>query len=168
MLNSGMKRGEVSQVEETQKGPVKIGSLLGAFAFRLDPKRRITIPSILRNRMGMPAIVYVLPSLTGKKCLEIFQPEAFEKRLEELNNASLTNQDISDFVTMIGRISETLDVDVQGRIRISDNLLKRIGVDRDVVIVGAMNRLQVWAAGNEPTLDEAFDKVAAAAKMINF
>ena len=151
-----MKSGEVSNRDESQKGPAKIGSLLGSFAFRLDPKRRITIPSVFRNRMGAPAIVYVLPSLTGKRCLEIFQPEAFEHRLEELNNASLTD------------VSETLDVDVQGRIRISDNLLDHIGVDRDVVIIGAMNRLQVWAAGNEPSFGDAYSNVVAAAKTVRF
>ena len=167
-MNNGMKRQEVSNEVAEAKGSVKIGSLLGSFSFRLDPKRRITIPSIFRNRMGAPAIVYVVPSLTGKRCLEIFQPEAFESRLEELNRASLTNQDVAEFVTLIGRVSETLDVDVQGRIRISDSLLSHIGVDRDVVIVGAMNRLQVWAAGNEPALDEAFAKVASVAKLVNF
>ena len=67
---------------------------------------------------------------------------------------------------MIGRVSETLDVDVQGRIRISDNLLDHIGVDRDVVIIGAMNRLQIWAAGSEPSFDEAFTKVASAARTV--
>ena len=167
-MNRGMKRGEMSKQDEVQKGPAKIGSLMGSFAFRLDPMRRITIPSVFRNRMGAPAIVYVLPSLTGKRCLEIFQPEAFENRLEELNNASLTDADVAEFVTMIGRVSETLDVDVQGRIRISDNLLDHIGVDRDVVIIGAMNRLQVWAAGNEPSFGDAYSNVVAAAKTVRF
>ena len=167
-MNRVMKCGEVSNREEAREGPAKIGSLLGSFAFRLDPKRRITIPSVFRNRMGAPALVYVLPSLTGKRCLEIFQPEAFEDRLGELNRASLTDPDVGEFVTMIGRVSETLDVDVQGRIRISDTLLDHIGVERDVVIVGAMNRLQVWAAGNEPSLGDAFANIVAAAKTVRF
>lgn len=150
------------------KGPVKIGSLLGSYPHRLDPKRRITIPSILRDRMGKPDIVYVMPSLNGRKCLEVFQPAAFEMRLEELNKAALTDEAASEFVTLIGRVSETLDLDVQGRIRISDQLLRHIGVDRDVVIIGAVNRLQVWAAGNEPSLDEAFGKLSATARTIHF
>ncbi len=163
-----MKSQEVSKVDVEGKGPVKIGSLLGSYPHRLDPKRRITIPSILRDRMGKPDIVYVMPSLNGRKCLEVFQPAAFEMRLEELNKAALTDEAASEFVTLIGRVSETLDLDVQGRIRISDQLLRHIGVDRDVVIIGAVNRLQVWAAGNEPSLDEAFGKLSATARTIHF
>lgn len=164
-----MKRGEMSQnLENDAAAGVKIGSLLGSFSFRLDPKRRITIPSILRNRMGNPAIVYVMPNLGGKNCIEVFQPEAFTNRLEELNSLSLTDADASEFVTMIGRVSETLDVDVQGRIRISDSLLNHVGISKDVVIIGAMNRLQIWAAGNEPTFGEAFSKVVSAAKAVHF
>lgn len=168
-MNGGMKRGEMSQESGARPAAdVRIGSLLGSFSFRLDPKRRITIPAILRGRMGNPAIVYVVPNLGGKKCLEVFQPEAFANRLEELNRLSLTDADASEFVTMIGRVSETLDVDVQGRIRISDALLDHIGVERDVTIIGAMNRIQIWAAGNEPTFGEAFSKIVPAAKAVHF
>lgn len=163
-----MKSQEVSKAREEGSGTVKISSLLGSFSYRLDPKRRITLPAVLRNRMGSPDLVYVVPNLNGQKCLEIFQPEAFEMRIGKLNTAALTNQAASDFITLIGRVSETLDIDVQGRIRISDTLLDRIGVVRDVVIIGAVNRLQIWAAGNEPSLDDAFARVAAAARTIDF
>lgn len=100
--------------------------------------------------------------------MEVFHPQAFEMRLDELNKAALTDEAAADFVTMIGRVSETLDVDVQGRVRIGDALLQHIGVDRDVMIIGAVNRLQIWAAGNEPSLDEAFGKLAASARTIHF
>lgn len=158
----------MSKTNDTARSPVKIGSLLGSYPHRLDPKRRITIPSTFRSRMGEPGIVYVLPSLNGKKCLEIFQPDAFELRLGELNRAALTDEAASDFATLIGRVSETLDVDGQGRIRISDTLLRHIGVEKDVVVIGAVNRIQVWAAGNEPSLDEAFGKLASSARTIHF
>ena len=169
VLNSGMKSHEVSgKVVDEGKASVKVGSLLGSYPHRLDPKRRVTIPAVLRSRMGMPDIVYVMPSLSGRNCLEVFSPEAFEMRLYELNKAALTDEAYADFVTLIGRVSETLDVDVQGRIRISDALLEHIGVARDVVIVGALNRLQVWAAGNEPSLNEAFDRLTQSARAIKF
>lgn len=147
---------------------VRIGSMLGSFPHRLDPKRRITIPSVFRARMGAPQIVYVIPSLNDKKCLEVFQPDAFEARLAKLSEAALTDQAAADFVTLIGTVSSTLDVDAQGRIRISDELLAHIGVEKDVVIVGAVNRIQIWAAGNEPKLSEAMDRVASAARMVDF
>lgn len=155
-------------MEKIEREPEKIGSPLGAYPYRLDPKRRITIPAIFRNRMGSPQILYVLPSLTGKNCLEIFQPEAFEMRLEKLNQAALTDQNAADFVTMLGTVSETVDVDVQGRIRISDTLLGHVGIDRDVIIVGAVNRIQIWAKENAPKLENAFTNVAAAARALNF
>lgn len=118
--------------------------------------------------MGSPSILYVLPSLTGKNCLEIFQPEAFELRLEKLNQAALTDQNAADFVTMLGSVSETVDVDVQGRIRISDSLLAHVGIDRDVIIIGAVNRIQIWSAANAPKPENSFANVAAAARALNF
>ena len=167
-MNGGVKSQEMSTQVNERKEPVRIGSLLGSFPHRLDPKRRITIPSTFRTRMGTPDFVYVIPNLNDRKCLEIFQPAAFEQRLAHLNEAALTDQAAADFVTLIGTVSETLDIDVQGRIRISDQLLGHIGVDRDVVLIGAVNRIQVWAKGNEPTLADALARVNSAARTVQF
>ena len=144
------------------------GSLLGRFPHRLDPKRRITIPASFRNRMGNPDYVYVMPDLTRLNCLNIFAPAEIESRLDQLRAAALTDKRTSDFVTWVGSVSETLDVDSQGRIRIGDKLLSRVGVQRDLLLLGAFNRVQVWAQDQAPAEEDAFEKFADAAKDFGF
>lgn len=146
----------------------RTGSLLGRFPCRLDPKRRITIPATFRNRMGNPTYVYVLPDLNRLNCLNIFPPDELEARLDKLRASALTDRRVSEFVTWVGSISETLDVDSQGRIRICDTLLSRIGVKRDLALIGAFNRIQVWAEESAPAEQEAFEKFADAAREIGF
>ena len=146
----------------------RAGSLLGRFPHRLDPKRRITIPATFRNRMGNPTYVYVIPDLNRLDCLDVFPPVEIESRLDRLRAAALTDRRASDFVTWVGSISETLDVDSQGRIRICDNLLNRVGVKRDLVLIGAFNRIQVWSEASAPAEQEAFDKFADAARELGF
>jgi len=141
---------------------------MGRFPHRLDPKRRITIPATLRNRMGNPVYVYVLPNLARMNCLDIFPPDELESRLGRLRAEALTDRRVSEFVTWVGAISETLDVDSQGRIRICDKLLDRVGIKRDLVLIGAFNRVQVWAEDQAPADAEAFEKFADAAREFGF
>jgi MraZ protein len=168
VFNGVAKGQEVGDREEKLNTQVRAGSLLGRFPHRLDPKRRITIPSTLRNRMGNPDYVYVMPDLNSLNCLDIFPPDEIESRLTRLRAAALTDKRTSDFVTWVGSISETLDVDTQGRIRICDKLLNRVGVNRDLVLIGAFTRIQVWAEAHAPAEQEAFEKFAAAARDFGF
>ncbi|MDD5706774.1 MAG: hypothetical protein PHR35_12700 [Kiritimatiellae bacterium] len=146
----------------------RAGMLLGRFPHRLDPKRRITIPATLRNRMGNPSYVYVMPDLNNLRCLNILPPDELESRLARLRQAALSDKRVADFVTRVGSISESLDVDVQGRIRIRDRLLDHVGVQKDVVLIGALNRVQVWAVAHAPIEEEALQTFVEAAKEVNF
>ena len=168
MFNCVAKGHEVGETNDTLNLQAKTGSLLGRFPHRLDPKRRITIPSTLRNRMGNPCYVYAMPDLVKLNCINIFAPDEIESRLNKLRAAALTDKRTSDFVTWVGSISETLDIDTQGRIRIGDKLLQRIGVDRDLVLIGAFNRVQVWAKDHAPDEEVAFENFADAAKDFGF
>lgn len=152
--------------QTTQEG--RAGMLLGRFPHRLDPKRRITIPATLRNRMGNPSYVYVMPDLNNLQCLNILPPDELESRLSRLRAAALSDRRVAEFVTRVGSISESLDVDVQGRIRIREKLLEHVRVAKDVVLIGALNRIQVWAAEQAPVEDEALATFVEAAKEINF
>jgi MraZ protein len=168
VFNGGAKGQEVSDADDKVGFQARAGSLLGRFPHRLDPKRRITIPATFRNRMGNPTYVYVIPDLNRLDCLDIFPPAEIESRLDRLRAAALTDRRASDFVTWVGSISETLDVDSQGRIRICDSLLNRVGVKRDLVLIGAFNRIQVWSEASAPAEQEAFDKFADAARELGF
>ncbi len=146
----------------------RVGMLLGRFPHRLDPKRRVTIPAQLRNRMGNPRYVYVMPDLNNFKCLNILPPEELESRLARLRQAALSDRRVAEFVTRVGAISESLDLDVQGRIRIRDRLLNYVGIEKDVVMIGALNRIQLWATSQAPAEEDALRTFVEAAREIEF
>jgi DNA-binding transcriptional regulator/RsmH inhibitor MraZ len=59
---------------------------------------------------------------------------------------------------IIGENSEHVSVDVQGRIRIKDKLLQFAKIDDTVVMIGALNRIQIWSLALRPeekTVDQA-------------
>lgn len=133
----------------------EIQPILGRADHRLDPKRRFTIPTDWYERMGRPAQVYVMPSLSRARCLDVFCPSEFDKRMESFRNAALSDAAKARFTSRIGELISCLSVDTQNRIRPKDSLLAYAGIDADVVLIGTGYHFEVWSLANRPKLDGA-------------
>ena len=133
----------------------EIQPILGRADHRLDPKRRFTIPTDWYERMGRPAQVYVMPSLSRARCLDVFCPSEFDKRMESFRHAALSDAAKARFTSRIGELISCLSVDTQNRIRPKDSLLAYAGIDADVVLIGTGYHFEVWSLANRPKLDGA-------------
>jgi MraZ protein len=144
------------------------GLLVGRFDHALDPKKRFTIPAGWRELMGSPAYVYIMPD-PRDKCLNLLPPAEMEGRLEKLRQRALFDKGAGSALRVLGENSEQVMLDVQGRIRIKDRLLKFALLEEKVVMVGALNRVQLWSPAllpEEETVDQA--KLAEACEALNF
>ena len=144
------------------------GLLVGRFDHALDPKRRLTVPAGWRDLMGAPAYVYVFPD-PNEKCLNLIPPAEMEGRLEKLRQRALFDKSASAALRVFGENAEQATVDVQGRIRIKDRLLAFAKLTDTVVMIGAMNRVQLWSPESRPeaeTVDQA--ALAAACEALDF
>lgn len=137
----------------------------GLFRHALDPKRRLTVPSRWREMAGDPKYLFVLPD-PEKACLNLMTLEQmnsiFAHPADELD--SFLDDGISDSYQDIFSSAEQLPLDVQGRIRIGDDLLAFAGLTDQVVLSGARNRIQVWAA-EHPQAPKGVDQNRIAASM---
>ena len=115
--------------------------LAGEYSHNIDPKGRLTIPSKFRKVLGTEFMV----TKGLDKCLSIY-PESEWKRMEEkLREMSLTtNQVARKFIRfMLGSAVEG-GLDKQGRILLPQPLKAYAGLDKEVVLVGVMDRIEVW------------------------
>ena len=139
---------------------VRPGLLVGRFDHALDTKRRFTIPADWRDLMGQPAYVYIMPD-PREKCLNLLPPLEMEGRLEKLRQRALFDKNASVALRVLGENSEQVMLDVQGRIRIKDRLLKFAMLDEKVAMIGALNRVQLWSPALRPE-DVAIDQAQLA------
>lgn len=146
--------------------------LIGRFDHRLDAKCRFTVPSRWQERMGNPADVYVMRSLTGEPCLEVFSAADFEKRLEPFKERALSDSRIAAFLRNLSETTELISVDVQNRIRIPDAMLAYAGLDADIVLYGSGYHFEVWSLKKRPVKtgneSESIAALAAESKELNF
>lgn len=149
----------------TAAGP---GLLVGRFDHAMDPKRRLTVPADWRTLMGDPTYVYVFPD-PHMKCLNLVPPAEMEGRLEKLRQRALFDKTLGPALRVLGESAEQLTLDVQGRIRIRERLLSFAQLDDRVVMIGSMNRVQLWSPALAPeteTIDQA--SLAQACAVLEF
>ena len=144
------------------------GPLSGTFEHALDPKRRITIPSVWREVMGSPAYLYVMAD-PHDPCLTIVSPAALQPRLQRVRQQPVFDEGLSEALRDFFAEAEYLAVDVQGRIRIGDELLAHAQLDEVALLRGLGVRIQLWAPklrARRKAIDPA--ALANAAKILGF
>ena len=144
------KVGKQSVAESTEGGK---SGFVGRYDHALDPKRRFTIPREWRNLMGNPEFVYVIPD-PKDRCLDIIPTVEMESRLEVLRQKALFDPALRPVLQKIGSSSEMPALDVQGRIRVSDKLLRFANLTTTVAMLGAVRMIQLWDPAALPPADE--------------
>jgi MraZ protein len=137
---------------------------VGSFTHALDDKRRMIFPSIWRNLAGDSNQLFAFPH-PEEKCLYLYTAAEMMRRLDELRTAGALDKNDQQAIRSITAGAEMLVWDAQGRVRIGENLLAHTEVKSQVVLVGAMTRIELWSAEN---FDLALPQESAAAENVFF
>ncbi|MFA5689427.1 MAG: hypothetical protein WC959_09830 [Kiritimatiellales bacterium] len=120
---------------------------VGSFHHSLDPKRRLIIPSGWRSMLGESPRLYAFPH-PDAKCLYIYTLAEMNRRLHQLRGTSAMDADDQRSIRAMTAAADSLAVDVQGRVRIKDELLAHAEVKTKVVLVGTLTRMELWSEEN--------------------
>ncbi|MBR2587600.1 MAG: division/cell wall cluster transcriptional repressor MraZ [Bacilli bacterium] len=116
---------------------------MGEYHQKLDDKGRLTIPSKLRYDLGEEFIL----TRGLDKCLFIYKKETWNKlinKYEQLPNVKEARNFMRFFLS--GAVAQELDK--QGRINITTPLIKYSNLDKECVIIGVGNHLEIWSKEN--------------------
>ena len=118
-----------------------LGVFLGRHDYALDPKKRVTIPSEWRATMGKT--VYVMPD-RREKCLNLYSKKEMDIFLDQLRQKALLDPALNKVFAKIGALSQQLTLDIQGRIRICDKLLRFANLTTTVAMVGSVRLIKLY------------------------
>lgn len=122
-------------------------SFVDEYERQLDERGRIILPSKLRE--DICDTVYITQSTSEEaRCLHLYPQEEWDKVAEKVNQLpTATDPNAAAFVRFFYGKATAVAVDKQGRVPISKRLLEFAGLTKDVVLVGANTRLEIWDAG---------------------
>jgi len=116
----------------------------GQFSYSVDAKGRVSIPARLRKHVSPEANdTFVMTQGTGK-CIDVYPLDqwlVFEKKLEELNPFDPRK---AKFIRMILQHAAEDTLDSQSRILIPQKLLEYAKIEKEVIILGALKKIEIW------------------------
>jgi len=113
----------------------------GEYLHTLDVKGRIIIPSRLRDDLGDNFVI----TRGLDQCLFIYPLNEWERLESKLKQLPFTRGDSRAFTRLFFSGAMEVEADKQGRILIPQNLREYAGIEKDVMIIGVSNRVEMWS-----------------------
>ena len=114
----------------------------GQYEHSLDDKGRLVVPSRFREKLGAG---FFLSIVEPDGCLALYPAPAWGEISAKLDGAPVKDAPFRSFVRHLYAHTDEVSCDPQGRIGIPANLRAWAGIQKDVVSLGSLKRVEIWA-----------------------
>jgi MraZ protein len=123
-------------------GPARGVKFLGSYQHQLDEKGRVSLPAPFRREAADQRFVLVQPYPPALALYPDIEWNEVQERLAELQAKGEAER-----LYVLQLLSTAVEVspDGQGRILIPGSLKKAAGLESSVLLVGAINKVELWA-----------------------
>ncbi len=115
--------------------------LVGNQQHMLDDKNRIRLPAKYREELGNKYLI--MPGTHG--CIYIYPADETQKLMRTIQEMDTFDPQRAEWIRSITEFSAMADADGQGRFMLPQELLDICGIKKNVRIVGAISKVEVWS-----------------------
>lgn len=115
---------------------------LGTYAPKLDEKGRIILPAKFRDELASGLVL----TRGQEHCVYVFSQREFESLHEKIRQAPVTSKQARDYLRVFLSGASAEVPDKQNRVTVPTSLRSYAGLDRDLVVIGAGSRAEIWDA----------------------
>lgn len=113
----------------------------GRYEHSLDPKGRVILPAKFRAPFEHGGYL----TQFHDRCLALWTPEDFDKQMTQMEAAAESGRSERNLARLWAQGTQEVDVDKQGRIAIPHYLREFARLDGDVLVNGAITRVELWS-----------------------
>jgi MraZ protein len=113
---------------------------LGTHTPKLDDKGRFFLPAKFREELNGGLVITRQPD----RCLAIFTPAAYQAAADRMIAGSSSIAKVRSVQRMFASGADSSTPDSQGRITVPEHLRNYAGLQREIVVIGALDHIEVW------------------------
>lgn len=133
---------------------------MGEHQHTLDEKGRMIVPVKFREGLGTSFVM----TRGLDKCLFVYPRTEWESLEAKLKSLPMARADARSFVRFFFSGATECELDKQGRVLIPSTLRDYADLQRDTVVLGVSNRVEIWSrdiwAGYAKEAEESFAEIA--------
>ena len=114
---------------------------MGEYNHTVDAKGRLIVPSKFREQLGDEFVV----TKGLDNCLFVYENSEWAALEEKLRTLPLTNAAGRKFSRFLLAGATTCEVDKQGRVLLPAVLREHAGIEKEAVLAGVLNRVEIWS-----------------------
>lgn len=120
--------------------------LAGTYELTIDNKNRLSIPFAIRRKLDDQRDGHSFYLLPGRRpgTLALYPEKYYERLRADLPADDSLSDEAYAYRQFEYSQSALLDPDSQGRILIPERLLRRAGLQKDVVLIAVRDHLEIW------------------------
>lgn len=115
--------------------------LMGEYTHSIDAKGRLILPAKFRDELG--DVFVVTKGLDN--CLFVYGKKEWAILEEKLKQLPLAKAEARAFVRFFFAGAAEIECDKQGRALLPLNLREYAQLDKDVIVLGILNRVEIWS-----------------------
>ena len=128
---------------------------MGEYNHSIDAKGRMIVPAKFREQLGNEFVV--TKGLDG--CLFVYTNEEWHNMEEKFRSISMTSKDARKFSRFFFAGAAAVELDKQGRILLPPILREYASLQKDVVLVGVLSRVEIWDKDKYDMAADSFENM---------
>jgi MraZ protein len=112
----------------------------------MDAKHRVFVPKRFQQELSRDADGNVQAFLTlgFEGCLFLFSKEGFAEVRARLDTQPFSGTKARNMQRLFFSLTQQVQLDASGRMLIPEQLRTRVGIEKEVVMVGVADRAEIW------------------------
>lgn len=116
----------------------------GQFTYSMDSKGRIAIPAKLRKHISAEANETFVMTRGLSNCIDLYPLDEWQRIEQKLLELNSFQPDDARFIRMFVQFAAEDVMDVQSRIMIPSTLISYARIEKEVLILGALKKIEIW------------------------
>jgi MraZ protein len=126
-------------------------TFIGEYAYSLDSKGRVNVPAKFRQSLSEDSENTFVITRGVDPCIWVYPLSHWKEIESNLRNLSSISKIHRTFVRNTARYASPSTYDKQGRITLTPSLIEYADLDKDALIIGMINKMEIW---NPDRLDQ--------------
>ena len=116
---------------------------LGEYEATVDAKGRFLLPAGFKKQLPEGEETFII-SRGFEKCLTLYPMESWEPIFTEISKLNDFDPKVREFRRYFLNGATIMELDSAGRLLIPQNLKDHAGLEKDIVLVSAVNKIEIW------------------------
>ena len=124
---------------------LRMTGFLGEFESTLDPKGRFLLPAGIKKQLPGGENTRFVINRGFEKCLSLYTIESWEPLYSKIQTLNDFDPKVREFRRYFLNGATIVEPDSAGRILLPPNLKEYAGLEKDIVLASAVDKIEIWA-----------------------